>query len=80
MNELEQTLQMVQGFFPEATMEEVKPIYLKIKEADPNITVDQIQKIMMQLIPKIQQKMSKQANMKPEEMNTKMDALKSMRK
>jgi hypothetical protein len=80
MNELEQTLKMVQGFFPEATMEEVKPIYLKIKETEPNITVDQIQKVMLQLIPKIEKQMSKQANMKPEENNAKMDALKSMRK
>jgi hypothetical protein len=80
MDELQQTLEMVQGFFPQATMEEVKPIYLKIKETEPNITVEQIQKVMMELIPKIEKQMSKQSTGNPEETNAKMDALKSMRK
>jgi hypothetical protein len=80
MDELQQTLEMVRGFYPEATLEEIKPIYLKIKETDPNITVEQIQQVMQELIPKIEKQMSKQANTNPEETNAKMDALKSMRK
>jgi len=71
---------MAREFFPQATMEEVKPIYLKIKETDPNITVDQIRELMKEMIPKIEKQMSRQANMNPEEANAKMDALKSMRK
>jgi predicted AAA+ superfamily ATPase len=80
MDELQQTLMMAREFFPQATMEEVKPIYLKIKETDPNITVDQIRELMKEMIPKIEKQMSRQANMNPEETNAKMDALKSMRK
>ncbi len=80
MDELQQTLMMAREFFPEATLEEVKPIYLKIKEQDPNITVDQIREVMKALIPRIEKQMKKAAETTPEEKEAKMSALKSMRK
>jgi inorganic pyrophosphatase/exopolyphosphatase len=78
MDELQEVLQMVLKYFPEATMEEISPIYQEIKQADPNITVSQIEQLMQQMIPQIQEKMMT-SQQGVSDKDAKMDALNSMR-
>lgn len=80
MDEFQQVMMMVQKYFPAATEEDVMPIYKQVKEADPNITVDQIEKMIVKLIPEIQKKMGEQSSEAPSDADAKMKALQAMRK
>lgn len=79
MDELQEVLAMVQRYFPEATIEDVEPIYMKIKDQSPNTTPAEIERIMKMIIPKIKAQMAGEEEQAPADVENKRAALKSLR-